>query len=55
MSWEHIHYRAVCNGSGHEGVYIHSSDGMLKTTPTASAWSRASMAPSERTAEQSCH
>jgi len=26
MSWEHIRYRATCDGCGHEGVCIRSSD-----------------------------
>lgn len=26
MSWEHLHYRATCDGCSHQGVYIYSSD-----------------------------
>ena len=26
MSWEHIKYKATCDGCGHEGVRIDSSD-----------------------------
>ena len=34
MSWEHIHYRAVCNGCGHEGVCIQSSDDWNRSEST---------------------
>lgn len=34
MSWEHLHYRAVCDSCGHEGVQIHSSDDWNHTETT---------------------
>lgn len=35
MSWEHTRFRAVCDGCGHEGVCISSSDDWGRT---GTAW-----------------